>query len=116
MDNRKKQRTGQTPQLCSFYPNVCLAHYSRVRYRSSHTHLLLRKELEIAVVLLQEHWHEERVTKPLVIVSIIVDSICKNRAGRSFLNKVSKLLSCMCFSVAGPSLTFLGLSTGKRQV
>lgn len=51
------------PQLCHFHPNVCLAYYSCVQYRSSHTHLLLRKELEIAVVLLQEQWHEERVTK-----------------------------------------------------
>lgn len=68
MDNRKKQRTGQTPHLCSFRLNMCLVHYLCVQYRSAHTHLLLRKELEIAVVFLQEHWHEERVTKTLVTV------------------------------------------------
>lgn len=66
---------------------------------SSHTHLLLRKELETAVVLLQEHWHEERVTKPLVIVLIIVDSICKNRAGLSFLNKVYQSYCPVCVSL-----------------
>lgn len=67
MDNRKKQRTRQ---LCSFYPNVCLAHYSCVHDRRSHTHLLLGKGLEIDFVFLQERWHEERVIKPPVIVLI----------------------------------------------
>lgn len=72
--------------------------------------------MEKAVVLLQELWHKERVTKPLVIVLITVDSIGKNRVGLRFLHKVSKLLSCMCFSVAGLPITFLGLISGKRQV
>jgi len=115
MDNRKKQ-TGHNTQLCSFCPNVCFAQYACTQYRTSHTHLLLRKELETAVMLLQEHWHEEGVTKTLDIVLIIVDSICKNRARFGFLNKVSKLLSCMCFSVASPPLTLIGLNFGKRQV
>lgn len=95
---------------------MCLVRYSCVQCRSSHTPLLLRNELEVAVVLLQEDWHEERVTKPLVIVLIIVDYKCKNRSVLGFINKVSKLFFCICFSVAGPPLTFLGLTSGKGQV
>lgn len=56
------------------------------------------------------------VTKPLIIVLIIVDSKSKNRAEPGFTNKVSRLLFCLWVSVAGPSLTFLGLTSGKGQV